>query len=480
MIRKKKIKKYFLCFLVFLILFFMIGVSAPFVRMKTVSSDIIKSADIQEYYGENSSVDKAMLMETNLSALEERIRLMNQAKKRIILSTFDMRPGESTMDVLSVLLNAADKGVSVQILVDGFSGFIRMEGENLFYALSSHPNVEIRIYNRMNFLEPWKTQGRMHDKYVIADDIGYILGGRNTFDYFIGEYETEHQSYDREILVYNTAAGTKRTKESSLGQLESYFQAVWNGEACTVFHDSVKLGEKKEVREKTALLKERYKYLKKEYASCFQELEFEKRTVSVNKITLLSNPTGIYGKEPWVWYHLSRLMEQAKKRVWIHTPYAVFSEDMYKGMKKLCSQDKEVYMMVNSVENGDNLFASSDYLRNKGKILETGVELYEYDGGLSYHGKSILVDDTISVIGSYNFDLRSTYVDTELMLVIDSREINASLASYMEKLHNDCRKVITETEYEVPEHITVEHVPFFKRILWKIIGFVMQPFRVLV
>ena len=57
-----------------------------------------------------------------------------------------MRPGESTMDILAMLLERADKGVQVQILVDGFSGAIRMEGKALFYVLSSHPNVEIRIY----------------------------------------------------------------------------------------------------------------------------------------------------------------------------------------------------------------------------------------------------------------------------------------------------------------------------------------------
>lgn len=477
---KKRIKKYFLGFLILFLLFLVIGAAAPFAKLKTAGREFQESLDVKDFYGDSVSVDRAMLMETNRSALEERIRLMNQAQERIILSTFDMRQGESTKDILAVLLEAAERGVSAQVLVDGFSAFVRMEGKSLFYALSSHPNVEIRVYNRMNFLEPWKTQGRMHDKYVIADDIGYILGGRNTFDYFIGEYETKNQSYDREVLVFNTAAGTEHTAESSLGQIRHYFEEVWNGEACTVFHDSERLREKRRVKEQLEMLKKRYEYLKEEYSECFREPEFEKRTVMVEKITLLSNPTGIYGKEPRVWYALSQLMEQAEQRVWIHTPYAVFSGDMYEGMRKICSRGKEVFMVINSVENGDNLFASSDYLRNKGDILKTGIELYEYDGGISYHGKSVLIDDTICVIGSYNFDLRSTYLDTELMLVIDSRKLNASLAGYMEAIQKDCKKPVSETEYEIPEHITVAPVPFYKRILWKIIGIVMQPFRFLI
>ncbi len=43
-------------------------------------------------------------------------------------------------------------------------------------------------------------------------------------------------------------------------------------------------------------------------------------------------------------------------------------------------------MMINSVENGDNFFASSDYPRHKKQFIETGMRILEYDGGLSYHG----------------------------------------------------------------------------------------------
>ena len=57
-------------------------------------------------------------------------------------------------------------------------------------------------------------------------------------------------------------------------------------------------------------------------------------------------------------------------------------------------------MMVNSVENGDNFFASSDYPLHKKKFINTGMEILEYDGGLSYHGKSLVIDDELCAIGS--------------------------------------------------------------------------------
>ncbi len=181
------IKKHPVLSLFFLILMYLvIGATAPFYHYKPISQETQDTVSAENFYQEGDSRDRAMILETNQSAWDERMRLMNLARERIILSTFDFRDGESPRDLMAVMLHKADQGVSIKILVDGFSGLVRMEPSKLFYALSSHPNIEIKIYNKMNPLLPWKTQGRMHDKYVIVDDYGYILGGRNTFDYFIG------------------------------------------------------------------------------------------------------------------------------------------------------------------------------------------------------------------------------------------------------------------------------------------------------
>ena len=87
--------------------------------------------------------------------------------------------------------------------------------------------------------------------------------------------------------------------------------------------------------------------------------------------------------------------------------------------------------MTNSAANNGNPFGSADYAVNRDKIVDTGIDIWEYEGGFSYHGKSILIDDNLSVIGSFNMDMRSAYLDTELMLVIRSSEINKQLEEGM-------------------------------------------------
>ena len=114
--------------------------------------------------------------------------MIRNAKEDIILSTFAFQSDESGKLILGALHDAADRGVHVRLLVDGMESWVDMEGNPYFYGLSSHENVEIKLYNKANPLKPWKMMGRMHDKYLIADGKRYILGGRNTYNYFLGDF----------------------------------------------------------------------------------------------------------------------------------------------------------------------------------------------------------------------------------------------------------------------------------------------------
>lgn len=467
---------------VLIVLYLIIGAVFPFLTYKNVDPDgqLLPglSAMLEPTVGE--SVDRVMLLETNESAWEERIRLMNQARERIILSTFDMREGESTRDLLALILAKADEGVQVQILVDGFSGTVRMTGRALFRAVSSHPNIEIRHYNPINLLEPWKTQGRMHDKYVIVDNLGYILGGRNTFDYFIGSYDSRSKSHDREVLIYNTAHGLEGSGESSLYQVEQYFEGVWNLKESRTFDDEEELQEESGIRQVRTDLRARLNSIQEENPKLFEAPDYEMLTVPADGICLVSNPTGLYGKEPLVFWQLTELMKQAEEPAVIHTPYLVCNDYMMERLKEVKRSVSDLRIVFNSVENGDNFFASSDYMRRKKELLGMEIPLYEYDGGMSTHGKSVVIGDDISAVGSYNFDLRSSYLDTELMLVIKSREFTAQLKEKLDAIERDCRLALNEKEYVTPPHVEVAEIPLPKKLAMKLIGVIMQPFRFLI
>lgn len=478
--KMKVIGKVFCAILACYIVYVLIAMLVPFANLKPVS-DVNKTFDRNEYYSDEVSVDRGEIIEDNDEALAERIRLIQGAEKQIILSTFDMRTGFSAEDVIGALLHAADRGVQVKILVDGASGLLHMSGQDLFYALSSYPNIEVRMYNTPSLIKPWTINGRMHDKYLIADHKVMILGGRNTYDYFLGNYIEENKSYDREVLVYNSEYADESRIDSVIFDVESYFNRVWELDCCKTWKNEKELYEDEDVVAMATEVKTRYNRMKRSNPSWFREdYSYEAHTKETDKITLVSGETGILGKEPKVWYQLKELMCQATDSVRIHTPYAVMGKDMRADLREIVQSVPEVSMMINSVETGDNFVASSDYLYHKDDVAETGVLLREFVGDMSYHGKSMLIDDDLAIVGSFNLDMRSTYMDTELMLVINSKEIAADLKTNMDTYEMQAKQVIRTEDNEVTykkDDLILEQMPVPKKIAMRIVGFLLQPFR---
>lgn len=70
---------------------------------------------------------------------------------------------------MGALLEAANRGIKVHTGRRLLKAGLLWNGITYFYALSSHENIEVKIYNpEANPLTPWKMMGRMHDKYLIA------------------------------------------------------------------------------------------------------------------------------------------------------------------------------------------------------------------------------------------------------------------------------------------------------------------------
>ncbi|MDO4306119.1 MAG: phospholipase D-like domain-containing protein [Eubacteriales bacterium] len=433
-------------------LYLILGGALPYLKQPEVSETYRQEFDASRFYSDEASCDRAAVIEKNGDALAERIRLIGQAEESVILSTFDFRSDTAGKQMIAALMSAAERGVRVQILMDGFNFLLQMDGNPYFYALAETENVEIRVYNPVNLLTPWKAMSRMHDKYIIADETAYILGGRNTFNYFLGSQKS-HKNYDRDVLVYNTGGA-----ESSLYQVMDYFENLWEQDLCSPWNPAGWIAGTASVKNASGELHEIYGNMKAEHSGWFGERDYEKDTLPVNRITLLSNPTHLYSKEPQVFYALGELMSQAKERVVIHTPYIMCNEMMYRTFAQICAGDIPVTLMTNSAENNGNAFGAVDFVLNKEKILDTGLQILEYNGGISYHGKSLVMDDDISIVGSFNMDMKSVYQDTELMLVIHSREVNEALsrnlAAYQEdaqeaELSEDKRKEIYGSEKSI-------------------------------
>ena len=433
--RHKICKIIFAILAVFLCVAFyeLIGICITYKKQPAVSDATIKETQNIMSVAGRENTERAVIIEKNSQALLERVRLIQNAKDEIILSTFAFKSDESGKLILGALHDAADRGVHVRILVDGMESWIDMEGNPYFYGLSSHENVEIKLYNKAN---------------PIADGKIYILGGRNTYNYFLGDFPG-HKNFDRDVLV----VCDEPQKDNSVNQLWNYFETIWEQEDCRYFHNSKKLADRQSVKKAVLELQEGYQQYFEVNKEKICDKDYADETFETEKITLLSNPIHTQAKEPVVWYQLGELMKNAKERVKIHTPYIICNDMMYNTWEEIAQKVPDFSIMTNSVANNGNPFGAADYAKNRNRILETGIDIWEYEGGYSYHGKSILIDDDLSVIGSFNMDMRSTYLDTELMLVIRSKEVNKQLEDGMMEYESVSRQVLDDGTYYDPYHV---------------------------
>lgn len=457
--RRKKICKRCLkiYFMYFLIGFFL----PPLLHSTAVSQEV-------DIIGQNGT-ERVLCVDDNEEALLWRLRMISAAEQEIILSTFDFRDDNSGRDMMAALWEAADRGVDIRILVDGANGLCFLRWNRQFHALVSMPNVEAKFYSPINLLKPWRLNYRLHDKYLIIDDTAYLLGGRNTDDLFLGSY-VDAYNIDRDILVYE-ASGPENT---SLAQLRSYFEQIWSLSSNQVIKaDCLLAGGKAQ-----ATLSSRSAALKNDYPDAYLPFDWCGETMEARGITLLSNGVAPRNKVPVLWAQLDAVM-QTGSQVRIQTPYIVCNQWMYGTLNALCVSGTSVQIMTNGVENGANPFGCSDYLNQKAKILDTGVDVVEWMGGQSLHTKTILIDDAISVVGSFNLDMRSTYLDTELMLVIDCPELNRQIQSSFAQMTEQSVIAHPNGDSEFGANCRIPDMSLREKVFYLILRIVLYPVRYL-
>lgn len=424
-----------------LLLFLLIYIALlaiPYIQHKNVSVSYQKKFAKQSFYSDTAGTERVAYINDNTDALLYRLHMLDEAKDEIILSTFDFNADKSGQDMMASLLHAADRGVSV------------------------------RIYNPINLLKPWNLQARMHDKYVIVDQKMYLLGGRNTTNLFLGDY-SRSKNIDRELFVYETA----ENDSSSIRQLTDYFESVW------ALSDSKEYTCKKmtkKIQSCKAKLENRYTSLKEKYPDAYSTWDYEALTLQTNKVSLLSNPIKSENKKPWMWYSLHQLMMQGEQ-VRIYTPYIICGKEMYQDLTELHEKNIPVEIITNDVASGANPWGCTDYLNQKKNIWETGARVYEFMGAHSCHTKAVLIDDRMSIVGSYNMDMRSTYQDTELMLAVDCPELNSIIQTEMERDKTYSKTMGNDGEYDYGENYHSKDLSFGKKIFYAILRVITIPLR---
>ncbi|MBN8736168.1 MAG: phospholipase D family protein [Xanthomonadales bacterium] len=349
---------------------------------------------------------------------------------------------------------AADRGVRVRMLLDDMNAY-GLDQQML--ALDAHPNIEIRVYNPFRnrsglwrlletVVRALRINHRMHNKSWIADGRIAIVGGRN-----IGEE------------YFNAASGTNFRDLDVLlmgpvvADAEGIFDRYWNSDTVVPLkalgnQDPERMRQlRDDVRGESTSDRAREYLAQVESARGVEAfLKGQRHLAWVDKIEVVADPPAKWRRDDrgeWLVRRLVDAIGTATTRAWLISPYFVPGKHGTRQLLDLARKGVDVRVVTNSLAANDVPAVHAGYARYRKPLLEGGVKLYELraqghpgsaglfgSSGASLHTKAFVIDGHDGFIGSFNLDMRSATLNTEMGVLFDDAELGKSLEDEFRRL----------------------------------------------
>ena len=410
------------------------------------------------------------VLEHGDDAMITRAWLCEHAEKTIDVQYFIFSTDNVGLIACDYLVRAADKGINVRILVDDI---MVDAGAHEILTMDSHENIEIKIYNPTinlgkNLFQKLKSlcvdfkgaNQRMHNKTLTVDGKIAITGGRNIADEYF-DYDHEYNFRDRDVMLLGK---TVKTINQSFNQ---FWDNPLSVPVTEVVQDSTVNPQDKNRFERLhqyacnpqnfwPQVKEKIMQL----PQAFKNIQLANGLIWTDSVRFVSdNPgkTNATNKQLFDGGNtlpvLINLIKQSKHSVTIQSPYLITTDVGISLFKQTTARGVSVRILTNSLLSNDNYEAFAGYQKCRSELLKTGIKIYEFkpDAKERYnilksalqqkinftpvfglHAKSMVIDDYITVIGTFNLDLRSAYLNTECFAIIYSKQIAKGVLEGME------------------------------------------------
>ncbi|MDD9195703.1 phospholipase D family protein [Aliivibrio sp. S3MY1] len=407
-----------------------------------------------------SETSAVLLQGSGWDALAQRLALIETAEHSVDIQYYIWNSDASGHYLASRLLAAADRGVRVRVLLDDIN---LNEREDLLVALNAHPHVEIRVFNPIptrrgvtkwvNFLGDFsRLNRRMHNKSFTVDGVFSVVGGRNIGDEYF-DLSNEINFRDRDVFVRGSVVRDIQTS------FIEYWDSRWSYPVDLLAKETSQealLQKQPVLDEIDAPIYKNYPALPEGNETAHQYLDdlMDKMTW-VNAEFVFDRPVPLdkdNTDEPKETAKaLAKLASESDKEILLESAYLIFDDNQLKGWQVLINSGVEIKALTNSMASNDLTTNHSGYAGRRKGMLEHGIQLYELkpEAGLceestrdiskcapilpyGLHAKSAVFDDRIASIGSFNFNLRSTYLNTESILIIENQKIAQQLTQDIE------------------------------------------------
>ncbi|MEE4317555.1 MAG: phospholipase D family protein [Erythrobacter sp.] len=388
------------------------------------------------------------------SAFAARMMLIDLAEHAIDVQYYIWRDDLTGLLLLERLRAAAERGVRVRLLLDdnGAAGL-----DPILAELDAHPDIAVRLYNPfvirrprlLNYLFDFlRLNRRMHNKSITYDGALTITGGRNIGDEYF-------DTGDNPLFVDLDVIAAGEAARAVAGAFELY----WNSRSAYRLGTVVPLAVGKAGALETALAEKRRSAQFQRFSEAMasdpitRDLVERRLTLEPARALLVCDaPDKTLGSVlsgDLLVGQLKELLDEVEHRLDLVSPYFVPGKQGVAEFLRLARRGAKVRVLTNSLEANDVALVHAGYRKYRRRLLKGGVELLELkagsappsrggqgpgigSSGSSLHAKTFSADGRLIFIGSFNFDPRSVWLNTEMGLVIESEGLAGRMHTTME------------------------------------------------
>ncbi len=389
-------------------------------------------------------------------AWQARVDLTRSARHHVFISTFSWHNDDSGRAFRNILIDthkerkAEGIDMNIRVLVDASALFAF---SRMFVKLEK-TGARVRGYNRSTWGLTALYDGRMHDKLFIADGRKAILSGRNFSDDY---YDTSDWWFDLGVQLEGSAVD-----DLQMIFLKSWEFTEFNRAAGRFLLPQEMLLDELAVFWRTGRFPNGNSPIEK-----FVNEDFfpgrEDAAGSVPVAVLYDNP--FMRRRAASTDLLIELVGRAEDRIDLMTPFPNFDQPLADALVSAIERGVAVRLFTNgreaAIRGGPFLLAGYPTLI---RLIEAGAEVWAWRGisdllhqiedegcrpelmpPSALHGKLMLMDDELSIVHSSNFNIRSTYYNTEAGVAVLDRDFNRELTLLLDDLtefHDvemDCR-----------------------------------------
>ena len=298
------------------------------------------------------------------------LKAIKEAQKFVLMEMYLFESGKVADKFITAFVNAANRGVVVQLLLDGFGGkgLSQANRDEMINA-----GVQLVFYNPLRFKKLKNNFRRTHRKYLIIDDAIVFVGGAGITDNFEGPYAW------RETVVEIQGAVVVDWHELFIDNFQR-----WSNNTVPAIVNSPLINNK--VRASLT------------YTSGGQKLEIKKNILN--------------------------RMNNSRQSIWFASAYFIPSRKIRKALRHAAIQGNDVRLLLPGpvIDHPSVRYASRRYYA---RLLRFGVRIFEYQGRFT-HTKMVLIDDWLT-IGSANVDRWNFRWNLEANLeIIDIKSVEES------------------------------------------------------